>query len=68
MSVGEVIERIRTMSPEERNAVARVVEELDGKDETWIPAGLRSAMKDLSEGRTFDLDERLLSLKKPPEK
>ena len=66
MSVVEVIEQIRAMSPEERGAVARVVEELDAKDDSWIPASLRSAMKDLAAGRTVDFDERKLASDRPP--
>ncbi len=66
MSVVEVIEQIRAMSPEERGAVARVVEELDANDDSWIPASLRSAMKDLTAGRTIDFDERKLALDRPP--
>ncbi len=61
MSVTEVIEQIKALSPDERATVAKFVLEHDD----WVPEDFKAAMKDLEAGRLVDM-ETVLSAAKPP--
>ena len=61
MSVNEVIEQIKALSPEERATVARFVLEHDDR----VPEDFKAAMNDLETGRLVNM-ETVLSGATPP--
>ena len=56
MSAQEIIERIKSLPPKERVAVAKFVVE---QDDSWIPDEFKEAMKDAAEGRCVDMETAL---------
>ncbi len=62
MSVQEIIEQIKALSPEERAEVAKFVRD---QDDSWIPESFKQGMADIAAGRTVDMETALFETPPP---
>ena len=63
MSAAEIIEQIKSLTPEERAEVAKFFVE---DDDSWVPESFKRGMADAEAGRFVDMETVLSGAKPPP--